>query len=423
MSGMQRLILLFALVLTACPADDTASDTEVSTDSDSDTVASFARDCPALAVDLGNQTANGECVEEEVRESDGSVIRYIRADCTDEDITASLDKRHVVMRPSEPTRDVLWVHFGGTGGQPTNTTNIGQAAVSAGYRYISLAYTNDTSLAERCQCPDGPRPPDCGGLVRHEVIYGDDVTDLFDMQADEAIVPRLTALLDSLHASRPGEGWDAYLTGDGGIEWSLLALSGFSQGGGMASILSRNHAVDRVLFFSKAGDTVMDIELDPSLAQPCSSGDECASGACCSVETGDCANPPEDAVCLIPVPAPTSLAGADTDMDGYGDGPVTDRATDVSRLFMVIHREEPAWLAQPDVLSAFGHPGREAYVDADTTSAPYAEDVRLFSTARAPRNNCSEHQSMGANSCQPRDGNGDPAMREAWLHAMTTNLD
>jgi len=343
----------------------------------------------------------------------------VRVDCTDPAITALGSKRHMLIVPDNVTRDVLWLHLGGSGGQPSNTENIGVAAASQGYRYISLAYPNEPSIGARCTCPDGPRPANCEELVRHEVLTGDDVTPWYEMQSDEAIVPRLVALLKYMHVQQPNAGWDRFVEGDE-PRWSRIAVSGFSQGGGMAGLIARDHEVDRVLYFSKGAGAVLGALVDPAYVQPCSAHDECDSGVCCGLADFECVTPPDDAICIFAVPDPWTLKGKDVDGDGVGDGDQGTRATASNRQFGLVHRDESAWGYSPAVFESWGMGTN--FVDADSNGPPYGTR-QLFSTALPPRGNCSEHQSMGADPCQPIDAeSGRPAMSDVWIHAMRAEL-
>lgn len=234
--------------------------------------------CDPTELLLGEVLATGDCSSV----VDGGLANArsveIRPDCTDLDITALADKRHLAIVPEAMTQEVLWLHLGGSGGRPAATANIGHAAAREGYRYISLAYPNERSVAARCNGPTGPRPDTCAGDVRLEVLYGVERTHDFEMQADEAIVPRLLALLQFLNDEQPGEEWLRYVAADGQPAWDRIAVSGFGQGGGMAGLIARDHRVARALYLSNgAGGTLT----RPADAEACFSHASCASGRCC----------------------------------------------------------------------------------------------------------------------------------------------
>lgn len=374
--------------------------------------------CAAGVMETGTATPSGDCVET-VSAPDGLSAATVEATCTDPNITALVNKRHLVVLPESSPRGTLWVHFGGSGGKPSSNQNIGNAAAAEGYHFISLAYPNEPSISARCNCPDGPRDTGCEERVRMEILYGLEMTTDFDMENDEAIVPRLKALLAYLETALPNKGWDQFTSG-GDLVWSKMAVSGFSQGGGMAGLIARDHAVDRALYFSKGAGGANLAMVDGTAVQSCTAHAECASGACCPFNDPACETPAAGSYCQQIVPAPYAFVGKDIDGDGLGDGPVASRATAPQRQFAIIHRDEGAWEYSPEIFQAWGMGGREDYVDADTVAAPFPAGTQLFNTGLPPNLvSCSEHQSMGADACQPKEPGGKPSMEPAWRHAMS----
>ncbi|MFT7519572.1 MAG: hypothetical protein ACI9MC_001714, partial [Kiritimatiellia bacterium] len=333
-------------------------------------------ECAPYVLKSGTEPADGACFNAQVIQ--GGRTASVRADCTDANITAYLSKRHLIMVPDTPSKEVLWLHLGGSGGQPGNTTWIGKAAMSQGYRYISLAYPNVPSIGERCSCEEGPRPPECGELVRLESLYGAERTPWFEMEPDEAIVPRLFALLGYLQVQQPEKGWEAYMNGHGGIRWDRIALSGFSQGGGMAGLIARDNAVNRTMYLSSGGDSALAPLVDPALYQTCETDEDCDIGSCCGMSDLRCETPPpQDAFCTYVLPAPWTTHGQDVDGDGLGDGDTSTRATASARQFGLVHRDEGAWMFSPEVFSSWGMGARGDFIDADVHRGPYPGE-RLF---------------------------------------------
>jgi len=60
-------------------------------------------------------------------------------------------------------------------------------------------------------------------------------------------------LLNWLAAKSPGQGWGAYVR-DGHPNWSLIVVSGASQGAGMAAFIAKRTLVKRVVLFSSPWD-------------------------------------------------------------------------------------------------------------------------------------------------------------------------
>ncbi len=382
----------------------------------------FGAEC-APTVIAGASPVSGPCVESGTTSAQGTPIDAMRVkvDCTDPNITAMPEKRHLVMLPNGTPRGVLWLHLGGTGGEPGNTSHIGLTAAIAGYHFISLAYPNQESVQSRCWCAQGPRPAGCEERVRREIIYGVAMTDWVDVEADEAIIPRAIALLDYLSQQAPEGGWGAFLTADKtSLNWSAIALSGFSQGGMHAGMIARDHEVVRVMYLSTSVGSTLNVIVDPSAATACSSHDECDVGRCCPLSDHECEAPSGDSYCLILAPTLGAFVGKDVDGDGLGDGDSQSRATPATRSFGLIHRDEPGWQFSPDVWERWG---MGLVVDADTSEPPYG-GAQVFSTGVPPKpGNCSPHQSMGADSCQTLGDDGLPTMTKTWNHCMTTPVD
>ena len=161
------------------------------------------------------------------------------------------DAPHLVAFDRSAKTDApLLVFLPGTGGRPDNTSAFAAVAARQGYRVIGLAYVDEPAV--QAICPREP-DPDCAEKVRRKRIYGDDVTGLIDDRRDESIVSRLTTLLVALDRAHPAEGWSRYLS-DGTPDWTRIAVSGLSQGAGMAAYIAQRTAVSRVILFSSPWD-------------------------------------------------------------------------------------------------------------------------------------------------------------------------
>jgi len=161
------------------------------------------------------------------------------------------DEPHYVVFDRAARSDApLLVFLPGTGGRPQNTSAFANLAAQQGYRVIGLEYVDMPAVAQICpRVPD----PDCSEKVRRKRLYGDDVTSLIDDRAEESIVARLTRLLAALDRDHPTEGWSQYLK-DGRPDWAHIAVSGLSQGAGMAAYIAQHAAVARVVLFSSPWD-------------------------------------------------------------------------------------------------------------------------------------------------------------------------
>jgi len=161
------------------------------------------------------------------------------------------DEPHYVVfdRDGSPSATLL-LFMSGTGGQPAGTSDFLRVAAGQGYRVVSLAYDDQPAVVGVC-----PRDPDpaCSGLVRQRRIFGDPVTRVIDDTPAESIVNRLAKLLAALERDHPSEGWGQYLEA-GAPRWERIAVSGHSQGAGMAAYIAQRARVARVVLFSSPWD-------------------------------------------------------------------------------------------------------------------------------------------------------------------------
>jgi len=163
------------------------------------------------------------------------------------------DKPNLVLfipdvKPDAP----LLVFFPGTGSEPKSSWPFLEAGVKAGYRVIGLMYDNGVSVPQTC----GPQPdPACSDRFREKRIFGDGVSSELDDLPNESVVNRLTKLLQYLDAKHPQDGWGRYLK-NRQPNWERIAVSGHSQGGGVAAYIAKKKSVYRVINLSGAWDRV-----------------------------------------------------------------------------------------------------------------------------------------------------------------------
>lgn len=170
------------------------------------------------------------------------------------DTDAAIDRFNadnlVIYRHSTAANAPLLVFMPGTGGTPASARLFMDLASKLGYRVIGLMY--DDTPAVNVVCPPVPDPK-CTESFRQKRIYGDNVTNIVDDTPAESIVARLTKLLAYLDAHYPNDGWGGYLAG-GKPNWGRIAVSGHSQGAGMAAFIAKDNEVYRVVLFSSPWD-------------------------------------------------------------------------------------------------------------------------------------------------------------------------
>jgi predicted esterase len=178
------------------------------------------------------------------------VVYHVAPSAADSSIRRFDEPNYVVFEPQVKAGAPLLIFLPGTGGRPQNTSDFANVAARQGYRVIGLAYDDEPAVAALC-----PRDPDpnCSEKVRRKRIYGEDVTSLIDDRPEESIANRLTALLGTLARDHPTEGWQQYLV-NGQPDWSRMAVSGLSQGAGMAAYIGQRTRVARVILFSSPWD-------------------------------------------------------------------------------------------------------------------------------------------------------------------------
>jgi len=194
---------------------------------------------PARGAEGDGDSAAGTRVAYEVtpRETDSRIGRF------NEPHLVLFDKGAASSAP-------LLVFLPGSGGAGANVSDFLELAVGQGYRAVGLSYNNLPAVVAVCaRDPD----PACSGKVRHERIFGDDVTRRIDDRPEESIVNRLAKLLSALERDHPSEDWGRYLE-DGVPRWERIAIAGHSQGGGMASYIAQRRRVARVISFSSPAD-------------------------------------------------------------------------------------------------------------------------------------------------------------------------
>jgi pimeloyl-ACP methyl ester carboxylesterase len=165
---------------------------------------------------------------------------------TDPQLQRFLADNYVMVQNGTPPSAPLLVFMPGTSGAPQGTWPVLVAAAKAGYRVIGLEYNDQPAVAQVCEPRDDAS---CSGRFREKRIFGDGDFPYINDTPEESIVHRLTMLLRYLDAHHPEEQWGGYFT-NGELNWTRIAVSGHSQGAGMAALIAKQYLVDRVILFS-----------------------------------------------------------------------------------------------------------------------------------------------------------------------------
>lgn len=316
------------------------------------------------------------------------------------------EKLHYVMRRTDGgyDRQELFIWMSGSGAEPYMYDWYLNMAVSVGYTAVSLGYDNETSTADLCGGEEGEcsyENVDCDGEVRHEMIYGVDTSGCFEATQANSIENRITRLVQFAHAQAPAAGYDRYLSADGeSLDWTHIAVGGWSQGGAHAGMLSRDFALARAVFTSKGADS---------------------------------------AVChLVHVDDPTvcdtngdGLYGQNADMDEFlvpAPWSYDPRVTPGSRLFGVYHLREDAAFYSDESFAAFGMPGAEPPLliddlDPGAGAGSYSCSHSFVTDATPACGDTDFHKSMGLDACLALDDAGLPVLAGPFVYALTLPVE
>lgn len=172
---------------------------------------------------------------------------------TDHRITA-MDSAHLVLYDPNIKQGKLMLFMVGTFGIATKATGkFIETALEQGYRVINLSYITTPSGVAVCTRINRQNDSECIEKFRIKRIYGDGVMPLMPDEPQDAIINRLTKLLLYLAENDKQGNWGMYLE-NGAPKWSEIALSGQSQGGGMAAYIAKNTLVHKVITFSGGWD-------------------------------------------------------------------------------------------------------------------------------------------------------------------------
>jgi len=180
-------------------------------------------------------------------------VLSIKPSITDASIK-NFDTPHLVLYNKNAKQGKILLYLPGSNGIATNGPKALLAtALQQGYRVISLSYVNSPAVSTTCIKENLASDVDCAEKFRIKRIYGKNVTNLINDEPQDAIMNRFQKLLLYLAANDKNGNWNMYLN-QGNIKWELVAISGQSQGGGMAAFIAKQVLVDRVISFSGGWD-------------------------------------------------------------------------------------------------------------------------------------------------------------------------
>jgi hypothetical protein len=289
-------------------------------------------------------------------------VRVDPAQTSDQIVAVYLSPRphYACVDASVPAENRLLLFFGGTRSAATDYTLLMEEAARGGLHAVSLSYANRFAVnLEVCPFVDDP---ECYEQVRHEIIYGNDVFAGVEIDRSNSAIGRLRSLLLSLERTRPGEGWGQYLTAEGEPVWSKLVVSGHSQGAGHATMVARDHEVERLVIFAW-GDRLR--------------GDYSATTA-----------------------------------DALAPWLKEPFATPADRLFAFEHVRDRGVALRRVMWKVLGMTSFGPEVDVDRERPPYGGTHTLTTNVEAPR----PHSAVCNDEVTPVGGDGAPVLRDVWRY-------
>jgi hypothetical protein len=182
---------------------------------------------------------------------------------------AQTSPAHWVMRSSQLKNEApLLVWLSGTNGTPENGPALFYRTVlDQQFSLIALSYNSTPAVSQVCVNRTLQKMSDCAARFRQQRVWGDAPSSLINDQAQDAIVARLSKLLQHLVKVEPDAHWETYLQGNQ-PKWERIVLAGQSQGGGMAAYLAQTRSVAGLIVFSGGWDKRSQEEIADWYARP-----------------------------------------------------------------------------------------------------------------------------------------------------------
>ncbi|MDB2385522.1 hypothetical protein N9V96_03525 [Polaribacter sp.] len=183
-----------------------------------------------------------------------NIVLNIKPSNTDATIKDADTPHFIAYNPTIKQGNLL-LFLPGTGGIASKgPKKLFSVALLQGYRVINLSYINTPAIAQVCRRKNLRDNADCAKEFREKRIFGTGNFSLIEDQKQDAIANRLTKLLVYLSKTDVDGNWSYYLNEDHKLDWDKIAVSGQSQGGGMAAFIAKRNLVARVIDFSGGWD-------------------------------------------------------------------------------------------------------------------------------------------------------------------------
>lgn len=166
------------------------------------------------------------------------------------------DSTHIVFYDKAIKNNKVLLWLTGTKGSTDHVPqNFFKTALEQGYRIIALSFMSSPGVSQVCKGDYLSKNVNCAAEFRRKRIYGDNTFLPIPDQYQDAIIPRLTKLLQYLSKNDKEGAWSQYFDQNTGKPvWSKIAIAGQSQGGGMAEFIAQHESVARIISFSGGWD-------------------------------------------------------------------------------------------------------------------------------------------------------------------------
>lgn len=143
---------------------------------------------------------------------------------------------------SVPANHFLLIAIGGTNSTPTQYLDVLRVAAGLGYDVLSVDYPNEVISTV---CRERSKELDCYDNYRAEIVLGQPVSSIVQVDVQNSILNRIQDLLTTVVRQDPAR-WSVYIE-NGQVNWSRVVLAGHSQGSGHAVYLSKMFSVQAVI--------------------------------------------------------------------------------------------------------------------------------------------------------------------------------
>lgn len=138
--------------------------------------------------------------------------------------------------------NLLFIAIGGTNSTPSQYLEVLKIAAGLGYDVLSVDYPNEVISTV---CRERATELDCYDNYRAEIVLGQPVSSVVQVDQKNSIMNRIQDLLSTMARNNPAR-WARYFQ-NGQIDWAHVVLAGHSQGSGHAVYISKMFAVHGVL--------------------------------------------------------------------------------------------------------------------------------------------------------------------------------